>query len=82
MIEEEDARERILDAVPETVGEMVPVADVAGRFSHERVVASVALPGFDNSGMDGYAVRAEDAVAGAKLLLGWSAACGADLGLT
>ncbi len=81
MIEEEDARERVLGAVPETAGEKVALENCAGRFSCERVVARVALPGFDNSGMDGYAVRAEDAVVGARLRIAGVQPAGVDLGL-
>jgi molybdopterin molybdotransferase len=44
--------------------EDVPVADVLGRVLAADVVAAVAVPAFDNSAMDGYAVRAAD-VAGA-----------------
>lgn len=67
MIEEAEARDQILAAVPPTVAEMVPVDAVLGRFAAQEVVARVAIPGFDNSAMDGYAVRAADAVAGARL---------------
>lgn len=38
----------------------VPLADALGCVLAEDVVAAVALPGFDNSAMDGYAVRAVD----------------------
>ena len=41
--------------------ERVPVARVAGRVLAEDVVAPIALPSFDNSAMDGYALRAADA---------------------
>jgi molybdopterin molybdotransferase len=44
--------------------EQVPLAAVRGRVLAEPLVAAVALPPFDNSAMDGYAVRAAD-VAGA-----------------
>ncbi|HSV64813.1 MAG TPA: gephyrin-like molybdotransferase Glp [Mycobacteriales bacterium] len=39
--------------------------DAQGLLSAEEVVAAAPLPGFDNSAMDGYAVRSED-VAGAS----------------
>jgi molybdopterin molybdotransferase len=48
----------------------------------EDVVADTALPPFDNSGMDGYAVRAADARAGAELKLVGEAAAGGETGLT
>ncbi len=37
-----------------------PLADALGLVLASDVVAPLALPGFDNSAMDGYAVRAED----------------------
>ncbi len=41
--------------------ERVPVARTAGRVLAEDVRATMALPSFDNSAMDGYALRAADA---------------------
>jgi molybdopterin molybdotransferase len=38
----------------------VPMAEAQGLVLAEAVVAAEALPSFDNSAMDGYAVRAED----------------------
>jgi molybdopterin molybdotransferase len=50
-----------------TVGPLAPtqlsLGDVHGLVLAEDVSASSALPSFDNSGMDGYAVRVEDVVA-------------------
>jgi molybdopterin molybdotransferase len=40
--------------------EDVPVAEALGRVLAADVVAAVSLPSFDNSAMDGYAVRAAD----------------------
>ena len=57
MIEEEVARRRILQALPGATGECLPLSDCLGRRAIEDVIAAVALPGFDNSAMDGYAVR-------------------------
>jgi molybdopterin molybdotransferase len=48
--------------------EDVPVAQARGRVLAADVVAGVALPSFDNSAMDGYAVRAAD-LAGAPVEL-------------
>ena len=81
MIEEQVARERILQAVPEAVGEILPIAACLGRRSIASVSARVALPGFDNSAMDGYAVRAAEAVAGARLPVGGEQPAGRDLGI-
>ncbi len=41
--------------------ERVVVARAAGRVLAEDIVAPIALPSFDNSAMDGYALRAADA---------------------
>ncbi|WP_409462297.1 gephyrin-like molybdotransferase Glp [Amycolatopsis sp. GA6-003] len=57
-----------VDAYRETVTELlgrapvraVPVTDAAGLVLARDVLAGVALPPFDNSAMDGYAVRAAD----------------------
>ncbi|SFM61975.1 molybdopterin molybdochelatase [Pseudonocardia ammonioxydans] len=45
--------------------ETVPLADASGRVLAEDLSAGVALPPFDNSAMDGYAVRAAE-LAGAS----------------
>ena len=42
---------------------MVPLAEAQGLVLADDVVAQLSLPVFDNSAMDGYAVRAEDAAA-------------------
>src|ERR1051325_11037140 len=63
MLELEEAVARILATVPEVVREPAPLAQAHGRFAAEPVRAAVALPGFDNSAVDGYAVRAEDVAA-------------------
>jgi len=55
----------LLTAMP---AEEVPLAAARGRVLAADVVAAVALPGFDNSAMDGYAVRAAE-VAGAPVAL-------------
>ena len=46
----------------------VGLADALGRVAAERLVATEAVPPFDNSAMDGYAVRAAD-TAGAPVVL-------------
>jgi molybdopterin molybdotransferase len=60
MLELEQARERILDALQPLPTEVVSLNAAAGRVLAEPVLAPSALPAFDNSAMDGYAVRAED----------------------
>ncbi len=56
----ETARDAVL-AVAEPVGtERVAAADAFGRITAETVTASVSLPPWANSAMDGYAVRGAD----------------------
>ncbi|MDT7816724.1 MAG: molybdopterin molybdotransferase [Acidobacteriaceae bacterium] len=65
MLELEEALARILAMVPSVMSERVPLGEAHGRVLAERVLSPIDLPIFDNSAMDGYAVRARD-VAGAK----------------
>ena len=58
-----EARARCLEAASPLPPEWIDVADVRGRALRETVRASHALPPFDNSAMDGYAVRALDLAA-------------------
>jgi molybdopterin molybdotransferase len=57
-------RAAILAAITPLAPASLELADAEGCVLAEDVTAAVALPSFDNSGMDGYAVRAAD-VAGA-----------------
>ncbi|CCH27801.1 gephyrin-like molybdotransferase Glp [Actinosynnema sp. NPDC047251] len=56
-------RERIAELVGVTGTAELPVADCLGLVLALDLVAPVALPPFDNSAMDGYAVRAADVAA-------------------
>ncbi len=60
MIELEEALERILAAVPAPCQETAPLAEALGRVAAESIGSSLNLPAFDNSAMDGYALRADD----------------------
>jgi molybdopterin molybdotransferase len=60
----DEAREHILAAFAPLPAETVVRRAALGRILAEPVIAAVNLPPFDNSAMDGYAVRAAD-VAGA-----------------
>ncbi|GAA1796046.1 molybdopterin molybdotransferase MoeA [Nocardioides hankookensis] len=53
-------RARILEAIEPLTDFPQPLMEALGLAAAEDVVAAVDLPSFDNSGMDGYAVRAED----------------------
>src|SRR5690606_37319453 len=65
MITVEEHRDRILAAVPTLEATRVPLAAALGRILREPVRSAVDLPLFDNSAMDGFAVRFAD-VAGAS----------------
>ena len=60
MLSIEEAQQRILERAVPLRGERVPVVEAAGRVLAEDIVAPRPLPPFDNSAMDGYAVRAAD----------------------
>src|SRR5258706_11595908 len=60
MLELEEAVARILAVVPPVTTECVSLDNAHGRVLSERIVSPIDLPGFDNSAMDGYAVRAAD----------------------
>lgn len=50
----------MIERVPRTGQELVAPADARGRVLAADIVAARALPGFDNSAMDGYAARSAD----------------------
>lgn len=60
MLSVADAQHIILDRVQPCGPELAPLLEAVGRVLAEDVVAGDDLPPFDNSGMDGYAVRADD----------------------
>jgi molybdopterin molybdotransferase len=62
----EEARDQVLAAIPgPTPAETVPLHDALWRVAATTVTARTTLPPWDNSAMDGYALRAAD-VAGAS----------------
>jgi molybdopterin molybdotransferase len=56
----DEARARVLGRAHPREGVRVGLADALGRALAERVSATATLPPWDNSAMDGYAVRAAD----------------------
>jgi molybdopterin molybdotransferase len=60
MLELEEALSRILAAVQPLPPELVPLSSAADRFLAETLQTPIHLPPFDNSAMDGYAVRSSD----------------------
>ncbi|MHB1468920.1 MAG: gephyrin-like molybdotransferase Glp, partial [Solirubrobacteraceae bacterium] len=65
LVELPDARDAILALAQPVEKETVALVDALGRVLAEDVTASEAVPGFDSSAMDGFAVRAND-LAGAS----------------
>jgi molybdopterin molybdotransferase len=61
MLSVPEARERILSQIKTTAEEMLPLAECANRVLAVDVTAPYDLPLFDNSSMDGFALRAADA---------------------
>lgn len=57
------ARQNILALAPSPEPEVQPLALALGRVLHCDVVAPLNVPGFDNSAMDGYALRWQDLAA-------------------
>jgi molybdopterin molybdotransferase len=55
-----DAARTVIERVPRLAGEQVALDAARGRILAIDIVATRALPGFDNSAMDGYAVRSAD----------------------
>ncbi|MBM3882373.1 MAG: molybdopterin molybdotransferase MoeA [Verrucomicrobia bacterium] len=60
VLELAQARIRVRSALIPLPAEPVPLSQAAGRFLRQEVLAPMDLPGFDNSAVDGYAVRAVD----------------------
>lgn len=67
MLSVAEAVETVLAAVAPLDVAAVHLEDALGRFAALDVTSPVAIPPWDNSSMDGYAVRASDVAAGAKL---------------
>jgi molybdopterin molybdotransferase len=76
MISVEEARERVLAELHPTPAEIVALAQAWARVTAGPVLARLTQPPVDVSAMDGYALRASDAVAGATLRVIGSAPAG------
>lgn len=74
----EEARKTILESVTPLGAEPVPAREAVGRVLAEDLRAPRDFPAWDNSAMDGYAVRAEDVHPPARLLLSAYLPAGAD----
>ena len=60
MISVEEALAAILSHVQPLDPEQVPILDAQGRVLAEEIVSDIAVPPFDNSAMDGYAVQSAE----------------------
>src|SRR3970040_1784616 len=78
MLSLEEARAAILaEVTPSASTQTVSLVQAHGRFTAQELRAQVDNPAFDNSAMDGYAVRAADLVAaGFALPLHGECRCG------
>lgn len=83
MISFEEALKRVLDSVTNSApgavpNEQVPLEDALGRYVAESISAPINVPGFDNSAMDGYAVRVSDIEMGKAMPVSQRIAAGKD----
>jgi len=82
MVEESEARRRILDSVGPGAVTWVPLELALDQVLAQDVSGLIDSPPFDNSSMDGYAVRAAEAQDGTQLrVVAETQAAGVDLGL-
>ena len=57
----EEAREKVFAAIERpTESEVAWLSEALGRVAFETVTSPISLPPWDNSAMDGYAIRAAD----------------------
>lgn len=68
---------QMLDRItPLNASESVPLLQAFGRITASDIVSPLDVPGFDNSAMDGYAVRLSDLAADAPLMVAGKAFAG------
>lgn len=75
-----EARRIVLRHAPRLPAERIPVGSALGRILAEPVTARLDLPPWDNSAMDGYAVRAADVREGGRLPVALDLPAGARAG--
>ena len=64
----QEALERLLEATDSIdEEEKIAISEAVGRFLSRDVITGIDFPAFRNSAMDGYALRAEDALPGAHV---------------
>ena len=78
LISLEEAQQKMLaQLTPITDSLSVPLTEAAGRITARAVTSPIAVPPFDNSAMDGYAVRLADVSRGEPLPVAGKAFAGA-----
>ncbi len=82
LLNERETLDRVLRSAGPPSVENIPIWEAGCRVLARDIFSTVALPRFDNSTMDGYAVRAQDATRGARLLVRGEQAAGGDLALS
>lgn len=82
MLTETETRQHILSAITASAPEEVDLLSAHGRYAARDLLASVPIPRFENSMMDGYALRAADSGEGSSLKVIGKQAAGLDLGLS
>jgi molybdopterin molybdotransferase len=82
MLNVSEAGRRILERVRQLGAEEVALTDARGRFLAETLRVERALPPWDNSAMDGFAVRAADLAGAAELPVVGAMAAGSRPGTT
>ena len=82
VIDQAEALARILSSTGRLPTRDVPLADALGGFAARDLLARLAMPPFDNSAMDGYAVVASSCAIGRRLRVTGEQPAGADRGLT
>jgi molybdopterin molybdotransferase len=78
VITEEQALEKILSRIQPLPSRRAALSDAAGFFAARDIMARLALPLFDNSAMDGYAVIASDCTPGKSLRVAGEQPAGLD----
>jgi molybdopterin molybdotransferase len=81
LLGEQETLERVLEAVRPIGTEEVLLSEGSNRVIAKDIRATIALPRFDNSTMDGYALRSQDALCGAQLKITGEQPAGPDCGL-
>ena len=76
MLSVQDALTQILQSISPLGTEQVLMLDGLGRSLAEPLMARRQLPAWDNSAMDGYALRAADVQEGHAPLVVWRDSCG------